>query len=229
MDRLEEAIAELRRRWNDFYDTVERPLACLFCAAAHIVWNGCRVRAASVRILGQVVHLDEVRCRRVRCQSCKRSWTLRPEGLVPHKHYQAEVVAHAVGMRLYEHGASQAAVAASVGCSRRQVARWVHWVAGLAEPTELERRIAHVSGAPLLARLRTVAGLATKALTEARRILLGRAAQVLGLLEVLGTALGLEPPGLAAMLARWVGDRTGVVTYARPAIPEVARSAPPAA
>ena len=94
---------------------------------------------------------------------------------------------------------------------------------------------------PLLSWLREMMskkGMNTAAMSDAanvarprlRKLLTGRepmlVSELLGLCEALGSAWGLEPPGLRAVVARVVADRSGLATYARPLIPELARSHP---
>ena len=71
---------------------VERPTQCIHCADRRIWWNGTRKRSASVLIDGRVAHLRAVVCARVKCAGCLVSWTLRPPGLLPHKHILTQSV-----------------------------------------------------------------------------------------------------------------------------------------
>ena len=119
---------ELQRRWARFAERLERPACCLFCGHLRVLWNGWRQRSASVWWRGEVRHLPRVLCRRVRCQQCRRSWTLRPPGLMPHRHYQLSVLAQALGRYLFEPAMSQARVAQQMGCARRTVGRWLRFV-----------------------------------------------------------------------------------------------------
>ncbi len=222
MERADE-IEALRARWIEYAASVAKPRACVYedCEGTRIAWNGSRVRGASVLLEGHVVHLADLPCRRAKCGVCKRSWTLRPPGMVPHKHYQPCVAARAVAQYVAQEQASLEQVARRHGCSRRTVARWVAWVAALVDPAVVLSKIVEVVDAPL----RPSWSPWTRVLERARP-LVRRAAEVLGLLEDLASAWRLEPPGLRAVLERVVGDHSGVATYARPLIPEFARGPP---
>lgn len=71
--------------------------------------------------------------------------------------------------------------------------------------------------------LRAVAAVTRKARGALGRVVLERAAEVLALMERLCSGWELEPPGLRAVVRRLVGERSGIGTYARPAIPELVR------
>jgi len=226
---LQEEARKLKEKWRRFYETVEKPCCCVFCAGDQLHWNGSRTRTASVRVEAEdettVVYLDDIPCRRIKCGSagCRRSWTLRPPGLFPRRHYQLDVVASGTSEYLFAAEASLTGVAATHDCSRRTVGRWLGWESGLVEPSELQRHLLEVSGEPLVLKAHPVAALARKAVDTAREKVLTAAASVLTLLEVLGAALGYEPPGLRSVLQVVVNDRDLVTTYASPSIPELAR------
>jgi hypothetical protein len=176
----------------------------------------------SVLAGGRVAELFGVRCRRVKCATCEKSWTLRPPGLAPRRQFQLCVVARATTRYLFGDRASLSKTAAGHGCSPRTLARWLQWIAGLASPAALQRLLVVLLAVPLLVRLRDVVGLARKATTSTRRRRLTRAAHVLVLLEALGRAIGCEPPGLRGVLERVVAGRDRVTTDARPLVPEFA-------
>ncbi len=223
---VSQAASALKREWSRWYETVALPAQCIYCGdeEARIVRNGSRARSASVLLEGLVVFIAQMLCLRVRCQSCRRSWTLRPPGMVARKHYQLEVVSQAVGRLAFDAEATQEAVASGAGCDRRTVARWVAWTAEVFAAEELQAAVIDAAG-PVLTVLRPVAGLARKALRSARTWLLERAARVLSLVEALATAWGLEPPGLRSVVRLAAGERDGATTYARPGlrVPGVAR------
>lgn len=120
------------------------------------------------------------------------------------------MVARAASRYLFGARASLPAIAAEHGCSPRSLGRWLGWIAGLASPAALQRRLVAALDAPLVVPMRDVAGLDRKATTPTRRRQLTRAAHVLVLLEALGSATGAEPPGLRGVLE------------ARPPFPEFA-------
>jgi hypothetical protein len=221
---LEKTAQELRERWRRFYENTEKPRQCIFCGSSRISWNGSRNRSASVLILTVVVYLAELWCRRVKCAECKASWTLRPPELVAHKHFQLCVVARATSSYLFESSSTLTGVGYEHNCSRQTVKRWLFWTAAIAEPPTLLRKTVEAADAPLVPRLRALASVARKARSAVGRVL-ERAAEVLALMESLCSAWQLEPPGLRAVVKRVVGERSGIGTYARPAIPELVRGA----
>lgn len=182
-------------------------------------WNGRPKRSVTVlREDGGTLYLAEVTCRRARCACCRTSVRLQPPGVICHKHYQPCVVAHAAGRYAFEQETTMQEVADALGCSRRTVARWREWVPALGEPMVLVQKLVAATDALVVPRVCTVA--------ERGGDVLRRAAQMLGLLEVLGSAWGLPPPGLRGVLCTLLGGRTGIATYARPLIPELARGQP---
>jgi len=220
-----EAIA---RRWADYERTVEKPAECIQCDDGRISWDGRRTRSASVMGADEVVvYVPELRCRRVKCSRCGARWTLRPPGLVAHKHYQLCVVARAASRYLWCARSTLSSVASEHGCARRTVRRWMTWVAAIAEPAALLAALRRAVDAPVVPRLRPVAQLTRKARSALCRVLLEQAAEVVALCEALGSARGQEPPGLRAVVEHVVAQRAGVATYARPLIPEFARGQPP--
>jgi hypothetical protein len=219
---LPTAARRLKDEWQRFFAKVSRPRRCSCCGAVRIHWNGSRPRKVTVLLEGTTVDLSGIVCRRVRCASCCRSWTLRPPGLAPRRQFQLCVVARAVSRYIFEPAASLSSTAAAHGCSPRTVGRWLTWVGGLASPAALQRRIVAVVGSPLLASSREVVDLSRKAPSAVRRRRLSLAAQVLVLLEALGQAIGAEPPGLRGVLERVIAGRDRVTTEARPRVPEFA-------
>lgn len=221
-----EEIEALTAAWAD-PSRLKRPSECIFCRTSRIWWNGYRMRTASV-LMGQDSVLVEAVCRRAKCAGCRKSWTVRPAGLVAHKHYQLCLVAHVLQAYLFAAKATQAEVTRSVDASERSLRRWTEWTAQLAKPQTCQRQLLAAADAVVLPELREVPEVERKARKD-RRGLLVVAAQVLCLLEALGCAWGLEPPGLRGVLEQVTMGRAGWCTYARPIIPEDAwRQAAPA-
>lgn len=218
-----DAAKRLKSAWDTFVRKVEKPSACIFCGHRRVWWNGGRTRSASVRTSEGNIHLAQVRCRRVKCADCLRSWVLRPPGIAPHRHYQLCVVASAVSHYLFDREATQATVAQEHQCSERTVGRWMRWIARVAEPAILQRMLLEATRNPILVPFREVANLARKARNAARLEILPRAARVLAAFETLGAAMGMEPPGLRGVLDRVLGQRSRMATYRNPIIPELAR------
>lgn len=219
---LPAAARRLKRKWLAFFKRVPRPARCPCCGGRRVHWNGSRLR--KVTVLGGVkpIVLSGVLCRRVRCAACRGSWTLRPPGLAPRRHFQLCVVARAASRYLFGARASLSTTAAEHACSSRSLSRWLAWIAGLATPSALARHVVAARDALVVVPLRAVAELERKATSAARRRRLTRGAHVLVLLEALGAAIGTEPPGLRGVLERVVAGRDRVTTDARPRIPEFA-------
>ena len=225
MESMTEAIEVLKREWQAFYVQAAKPTCCIFCGGSRLWWNGWRQRTASVLIDEQVVHLDAVACRLVKCGNppCGRCWTLRPPGLAPQRHYQLCVVARAASSYLFDPAATQEQIAASTGCARRTIRRWLGWLAGVASPADLLRHLLEASDVPEIPPMREVADLTRKAPTPLRSAVLEGAARVLCLLEALGQALYLPPPGLQAVVERVLAGRYRQSTDHAPRILEFAR------
>ncbi len=226
---LSEIVSEFKRKCQQYFETVAKPECCIYCAGVAVHWRGSRQRAASFLVEGQecpqVAYLHDIACRLVECGTagCGRSWTLRPPGIFPRRHFQLCVVAAATSQYLHQEQAGQEAVAAAYGCSRRSLGRWLLWESDLAKPADLQRHILDVAEAPLLVKTQPVENLAHKAVAASHRQILTAAAMVLGLLEMLAAALGYEPPGLRSVLETVVGNRDRATTLAAPAVHELAR------
>jgi len=204
----------------DFWKTVELPVACVYCGHPVVWWNGKRWRSATVVVDGVVAFLAGIWCPRVKCanKACKRSWALRPEKLMPRRHYQLSVVAPAMSRHLFE-GISQERVAESFTCSRRTVSRWLNWLAEVADPSALCRRLMDACDAVVLPKVEERVGVAWQRMCGSSR----RAAENLSLFEVLGVALGMAPPGLQSVVEKEIANRDRITTYRAPLIPELAR------
>lgn len=216
---------KIKEEWNHFFETVEKPCFCLFCHGSRIHWNGKRSRTASLMIDEEVVYLPDIDCRRVKCANpnCLKSWTLRPPGLMPRRHYQLCVVANAASGYLFDDQESLDTVAQSHQCTRRTAGRWITWLAHIARPSDLIHYLLEVSKETVLVPVRKIAISLKKGLSSSRKQILERAAEVLGLLEAIALILGMEPPGLRSVVEAVVNNRDRVTTYACPAIPELAR------
>jgi len=222
---VEKTAQQIEQRWRWYYENAERPRQCIYCGDTRINFDGSRKRSASVLVLEVVVFLAELLCRRVKCVGCHKSWTLRPPELVAHKHFQPCVVAQAVSRYLLEPHGTLSGAATEHRCSRRTVKRWLGWTAAMAEPATMLRKVVEAADSPVVPRPGAVASVARKARNALGSELLARAAEVLVLMESLCSAWELEPPGLRAVLRRIIGERSGIGTYARPLIPELARGA----
>jgi hypothetical protein len=222
--KIAEATEQLKQRWKQFAEKAKKPAQCIFCAGLKVWWNGKRERSASLLVDGVVIYLAEVVCRRVKCgrADCGKSWTLRPPGLFPQRHYQLCVTAQGLSHYLYEPAGSLEKVAQACTCSERTVARWVNWTALVADPQGLERKVLEALGHPVLAPLRSISARFARFCCRQRQNVLARAGQVLCLLEALGQARGYEPPGLRSVLSAVVAGRYRLTTYRAPVLPDFA-------
>lgn len=218
---VEKTTQAIVQQWRRYYETVPRPKQCLFCSGQRIHFNGSRCRSASVWSDEQVVYISDFVCRRVKCKQCHCGWTLRPPGMVAHKHYQLCVLSRAVGDYLFDPVGTLSAVGQAYRCSRQTVKRWVCWSAGIASAEYLLSQIVSASDAPLLPRLGQVTELCRKARESTTQKVMKTAAQVLSLMECLCSGWQLEPPGLKAVVHKVLGERSGIGTYAHPIIPEL--------
>jgi hypothetical protein len=207
----------ISNRFKQFFDTVALPLLCIFCGGGHVVRNGTAERTASLREGGSVHYILGIVIHRVKCMECRKSWRLLPPGLIPYKHYQLTVVADGLGKYLFDEKATLESVAAECTCSRSTVGRWGGWLAGIARPADIQARIVEVSGQPVVAPVRKAV---VKSRDSARWEILDRAAAVVSLMEALGQAAGLEPPGVVAVLGRLLKDGRRRSTYVAPLIPD---------
>ena len=214
-----EALERLRLTWMCFVETVMRPPACVYCGGEVVRWNGKRRRGATVLVAGVVAYLSGIWCRRAKCGSkkCRRSWTVRPEGMTPRRHYQLSVVAEGMSEYLLGGESTQEEVAGRLGCSRWTVGKWVRWLSEVAEPSVVARRVLVAIGEPVLPTI----DVAVRRGWERMRDVVLRAAENLGLMEVLASARGLGPPGLESVVEWLLRDRDRISTYTSAGIPEV--------
>jgi hypothetical protein len=204
-------------RWKAFFDRDEMPRGCRSCGDPRVVRNGTAERSATVRQDDATVTIDGIQLRRVRCLCCRLSWRLYPPGLLPRRRFQLCVVADAVSHYLFDPLATRPAVAAVAKCVVRTLGRWVHWIAALAEPGQLQARLVEALDAPVVPVFPEVV-----IRNPAAGGVLRRAAANLVLIEALARSVGLAPPGLHSLVAALVGGRDGWTTYARPIVPEFA-------
>jgi len=220
---LPKGSKEYKESWDQFFETVEKPCCCPFCQGSRIYWNGYRERSASVLDGDKVAYLSDVLCRRVKCanRQCKKSWTLRPPGLMPGRHYQMGVVANAARHFLFDPHSTLTSVADAHQCCRRTLGRWLHWIAGIAKPSALLRRLRRLgalSRPEVFARRDT-----SRAMGRRSRKIFERTARVFSLLEALGKACGDKEAPFGGMIEEILCGRDHVTPYRFPAIPELAR------
>ncbi|MBW1797354.1 MAG: hypothetical protein JRJ21_02880 [Deltaproteobacteria bacterium] len=221
---LQEALEKLKKQWRHFFETVKKPRNCIFCEGTRIYWNGQRERTASVLTGDEVVHLTDLLCKRVKCANpeCKKSWTLRPPGLMPRRHYQLCVVAHGTKEFLFDPRSTLTSVADEHQCSRRTVGRWLAWISEIAEPANLVRHLFSVSKERAVASGFTISEMIRKGVNAGKKAF-QRSTENFCLLEALGTAYGHEPPGFRGMIESAIANRDHITTYRSPFIPELAR------
>ena len=222
--KLQKEIDKIKEQWRHFSETVDKPSNCIFCEGTRVYWNGQRERTASVLRGDDVVYLTEILCKRVKCAKpeCKRSWTLRPPGLMPRRHYQLCVVARGTSKFLFETHETLTSVADDHQCSRRTVGRWFNWIAGIAEYSDLIRRLHTVSKETVLSAGLKISEVITRA-GNTRKGVFQRTAQNFCVLEALGEAYGYKPPGFRGVIESAIANRDRITTYHFPFIPELAR------
>lgn len=220
---LPQVAAHLKEQIHRAVERLPLPCRCIRCSGIRLGWKDrSRTRSATLLHEGHGEYLDEIPVLRVRCLDCGKNWTLQPPGILSRKHYQPCVATQAVSRVVAEPGASQRQVAEEVGCSRRQVGRWLDWVGSLATPDDLQARVVEEADAPVVVDQPPLARRCRPAYTAARQAVLSRAARVLALLEILGCVWGLEPPGLRGVLVHLSEGWQALSSYTSPAIPLLA-------
>lgn len=221
---LYQAVGKIKEQWDRFFETVEKPCSCIYCQGTRIYWNGQRERTASIFIEEEVVYLTDILCKRVKCANpgCKKSWTLRPPGLMPRRHYQLCIVAHGTDKFLLGPHVTLTSIAYEYQCSRRTVCRWLNWISDIAEPPTLIDRLFSVSKELPFTTVLKVFVIIRKINGACKRIF-QRAAKNFYILEALGMAYQYYPPGFRGMIETTISNRDRVTTYHRPFIPELAQ------
>jgi hypothetical protein len=217
---LAKAGQEFKEQCDRFFETAQKPASCIFCNCTKIYWNGQRQRTASVKRGDEVVYHADIICRRVKCADpeCKKSWTLRPPGLTPRRHYQLCVVASAASKFLFDSHATLTLVAKVHRCCRRTVGRWLQWIADIADPKELMGRLCNVSKNRAL----KATDIFRQAVSKGKKVF-QLAAENLCILNALGKACGYEAPGLISVVEAAISNRDRITTYHHPFIPELAQ------
>ena len=218
---VQEEAEKLKQQWNQFFEEAKKPCQCIFCNCMKLFWNGRRERSASVLIGDQTVHLIDIVCRRIKCFQCKKSWTIRPEGLMPGRHYQLCVITHAASRFLFDSDATLSKVADIYKCARRTVGRWLKWIADIAKPSELICRLFAISKKSM-DRVEKVKDIENK-IAHTGAQFFKRAGRNLLILQALSRAIGYPGNGFQSMVECAIFNRTGITTYGDPFIPELAR------
>jgi hypothetical protein len=215
---------EFKVRCDRFFETVKKPCRCLFCQGRRIYWNGHRGRGASVLEGDEVVYLPDILCKRVKCANpeCKKSWTLRPLGLMPRRHYQLCVVASATRQFLFQPRTTLTSVATAHRCCRRTLGRWLHWIGGIAKPSDLIRRWFSVSNKDAFTAVFELSRVFKQSVGTKRKAF-QHTARAFCILEALGTLYEYEPPAFRGLIEAVISNRDRVTTYRFPTIPELAR------
>jgi hypothetical protein len=154
---------------------------------------------------GDGVPLQRVRCAR---RECRRSWTLRPPWLYPHRSLEPDLAEAAAFTYLLDARATYTSVARGFGCAWVTVWRWVGWIAALVAPAVLLARAARLDaragGVEPRVLPRAVPAAAARARSAARARTVLHAAQVLVALALLQRAQP-EPPADPSPLRWWLG------------------------
>lgn len=217
---LPEKVQALKDTWTAFCEAVRFPRRCIHCDQLVARPRGRAMRSASVLLDGEVAYLDSFPVRRARCGPCKKSWQVRPPGLTANRHYQLDVVAESMVRYLFR-GDPPSQVTQALGVAVSTVLGWRDQLAGLVEPSLLQRLLVEASGEPLLPTLPELAQRLRleEKLAAAKRLMAERAARVLALLELVATAWGLGAPGLQSVVERVVGDRSDLFQGRAPSVP----------
>jgi len=184
---------------------VARPAQCVFCDGERVWFNGWRQILVTLLVDGQPHRLaDWLPLQRVRCAQppCRRSWTLRPPWLYPHRSLEPDLAETAALTYLADAQATYRSVAQRVGCSWGTVWLWVGWLASLVTPAAALARVARLAphGAVPALLPRTVAA-ATRARSRRRADAVLRAYQVVVALSMLHRAQPEPPPDPSPL--RW--------------------------
>jgi hypothetical protein len=188
-----------------------RPAQCAFCDGDRVWFNGWRRVLVTLLVDGQPYRpTDWIALQRVRCArpACRRSWTLRPPWLYPHRSLEPDLAEAAALTYLLGPTATYGLVARQFGCAWVTVWRWVGWLAALVAPAALLAEAARLGagdGATPSAFPRTVPA-AARARSAARAHVVERAAQVLVALALLHRAQP-EPPADPSALRWWLVRR----------------------
>jgi hypothetical protein len=185
-----------------------RPAQCIFCDGERVWFNGWRRVLPTLLVDGRPHRPAEwVPLRRVRCarRECRRSWTLRPPWLYPHRSLEPDVAEAAALTYLRDPQATYASVATAFGCAWITVWRWVGWLAALVAPAGLLATAARlgVPGGAEPGLLPREVPAATRARSTARAQAVRQAAQVLVALAILHRAQP-EPPADPSPLRWWL-------------------------
>jgi len=98
----------------------------------------------------------------------------------------------------------------------------LNWIAGIAEYSELIRRLHTVSKEAVLSAGLKISEVLTMAVNAGKKVY-QRTAQNFYVLEALGDAYGYEPPGFRGVVESAIANRDRITTYHFPFIPELAQ------
>jgi hypothetical protein len=141
---------------------------------------------------------------------------------MPRRHYQLCVVAHGTSNWLLTGRATLTSVADQHQCSRRSVGRWLHWIAEIADPSDLIQRLFSVSKEVAFATVFEISEMIRKAVNRGKKAF-QRTVSNFCLLEALGKAYGYKPTGFTGVIEVAISNRDRITTYRWPFIPELAR------
>jgi hypothetical protein len=115
-----------------------RPERCQLCGHGGVWFNGWRLVLIVVLMRGGATRLlRDLPLQRVKCASCRRSWTMMPAFMSRRRVFAADVNEAAGLAYLSDPKASYRRVAALFGCSHSVVWMWVGWLAMLETPRVL--------------------------------------------------------------------------------------------
>lgn len=198
-----------------------RPVACPWCSATRVWFDGWRVVFAVVLADGSPHRFDDgLPIQRVCCAACDVSWALRPPFLYPHRTFEPDVSEAAALAYLSAPESTYASVAGGMGCSPRSVWRWIGWLASILVPAAIVATVAQLhAAAPVAAVIpREVPEGHPKARSPERAAVLLRALQGLVALAVHARTLP-HPPDDPSPLRFWLTARFRAFREPIPLVP----------
>lgn len=184
-----------------------RPSRCELCGHHRVWFNGWRLVYPAVMQDGRVLRFgDGLPLQRVKCASCKKSWTMLPAFLTSQRTYAADVDEFAGLAYLLEAYGTYRGVGRAIGCAHSAVWMWVGWLARLETPASLVAEATRFdSTSPAVHEIpRMVPQAHPKARSTKRERALLRALQMLVALACLARAQPVAPLDPSPLRARLV-------------------------
>lgn len=199
----------------------ERPRSCAFCDGERVWYDGWRFVFCVVLADGAPHRFkDGLAVQRVKCSRCRKSWTLRPAFLYPHRCFEPDVGEGAALAYLSAPGATYQKTGKAFDCSARSVWRWTGWLASLLAAPDLLAEAERLCGAGQAASVvpREVPQDHFKAYSPERERVLLRGFQGLVALAV-WTRAQPAPPDDPSPLRFWLNERFRAFHEIHPLVP----------